>query len=273
MIVMTEHRSIFSRAPMAWLMAALVCLPLAGRAFADDAPATQPADNALTVGSDPAVDAKPTDVAKWFNQLDDADAAVRDAAYNKLLLLKSADLDALKQAVKAAQPLRPAQESALPGIVKQAYLSGMDYDGDASEGFLGVSLQDRDMTMQGTEPPQGVPHVGMLVSRCMPGFCGARVLREGDVILSIAERPDVKVEGSQLFAQAIRSFNAGQVIHLNILRQGQVIKAAVALDARPVDLNGENAEFAVQDMLHHRDDAAEAYWSKDFAPLFKSGPS
>jgi hypothetical protein len=215
MNVMTQRFQTLFRALAAWLVAAC----LTGHAFAADAPpATQPADNALTVGADPRIDAKSADVAKWFNQLDDADAAVRESAYTKLLSLKAADLDALKQAVKSAEPLRPAQESALPGIVKQVYLSGVDYDGDASEGFLGVSLQDRDMTLQGTQPPQGVPHAGLLVSRCMPGFCGARVLREGDVILSIAE-------------------------------------------------------FSVQVMLHHRDDAADEYWSKDFAPLFKSGPS
>jgi PDZ domain len=254
-------------------MAVLVWLPLAHGAWADDAPPTTQSDTGLTIGAaDPATDAKPAEVAKWFNQLDAADATVRDTAYNKLLSLKASHLSMLKEAVKASLPLRPGQASALPEIVKQVYCSGMDYPGDPSSGFLGVSLVDRDLT-QDPNPPPGVRHVGLLVSNCLPGFCGARALRPGDVILAINERPDVKIEGYEIFADTVKSFPAGQTIHLNVLRQGQVIRVAVTLDPRPSGLDGANPPGVVQDLESSRKDAADDYWSRSFAPLFKGGTS
>jgi hypothetical protein len=259
-------------------LAALLCISLGPSARAADAPATQPAENSgsLTVSAaDPAALAKSGLVAKWFSQLDDADAAVRQDAFNKLMCLKAADLDMLKAVVKKAMPLRPGQASALPGIVKQVYLSGMDYDGDAARGFMGVSLLERDLPQIPGEPMQsGMPHVGIMLARCMPGFGGARSLRDGDVVLSIAERPEVKLDNTRVFAEAVGNFGAGQVIHLDVLRQNQVIRVEVTLDARPADLQGQgDQDMSVLDLLRRRDDAADDYWSRDFVPLFKGATS
>jgi hypothetical protein len=293
---MTEQKSIVSsksrarskrteiRLLRARLFALLIaCLAFTGFALADP-PATQPADNALTVGAaDPVVDATPERLAHWFNQLDDPDATVRVSAFDKLMCLKSTDLDMLKDVVKKALPLRPGQASVLPGIVKQVYLSGMDYDGDVALGFMGVSLIDRDGVQFvnpqfNNLPPQGIEHVGIMIGHCMPGFGGGRTLRDGDVVLSIMERPDVKLDSTTIFATTIRDFGAGKTVHLLVLRQAHILRVPVTLDPHPNELQNQNGvpvnpEVAVQQMASRRDDAADDYWSRDFAPLFKQGPS
>jgi hypothetical protein len=65
---------------------------------------------------------------------------------------------------------------------------------------------------------------------------------------------------------------AGQTIHFQVLRQGQVIRVPVTLDARP-----DETEFVpggpppMQRLLDDREQAVREYWEREFAPLLKEG--
>ena len=113
---------------------------------------------------------------------------------------------------------------------------------------------------------------GVVIVERMPGFCGARMLQDGDVILGLVERPTIQIRGPTEFSLAVRSMGAGQTVTFLILRQGQVIRVPVTLDPRP-----DAADFVpgavspMKDLLDERDKTAREYWEKEFAPLVKEG--
>jgi len=204
-----------------------------------------------------------------FAELDDADAAVREAARLKLMGMRRQDLASFQKLVQESQPLAPAQAAVLRQIVTHVYLAGEKYDTTNAEGFLGVKMQETSVRLPAPDgADQFAPAVGVVIVERMPGFAGARMLLDGDVVLGVVERPDVRTLGMYEFQMVVKSVTPGTTIHFQILRQGQVIRVPVAPDPRPFDADG-----LMQDLIYRRQRKADEYWEKSFAQVLKEGVS
>lgn len=240
------------------ILALLLIAVLAPVARAE--PATQPSAEPTTA---------PADVRKmdrWLADLASADAGVRDAARLEFMKLSRHDLPALQQLVKRNLPLAPSQAASLRQIVQEVYLSGEPYEKDSAHGFLGILMDEaafgtRDL--QQANDTNLVP--GVVVTDRIPGFCAARMLRDGDVILGTTEPPQVFNTPTDL-KQAIGTLEPGSVVRLQVLRQGQVIQVPLTLDCRPLEADSfDTAEnFRVR-----RAEKFNNYWEETFAVLLK----
>ncbi len=231
-------------------------------------PIRQPAPTLLAAEPDsrPAQDAEADHtprIKEWFADLDSLDPTMRSEALVRLMGLKRSDLPELQKIVREQHALAPTQSTVLRQIVTQVYLAGTEYLSDARMGFLGVHVQSAAVTF-GENPDT---HQGMFVTDRMPGFVGARMLRDGDMIISILERPDAPLAMSRGFSTAVTSLGAGTVAHFQVLREGQIIWVPITLDARPlVD------EHDISQMLTDRQMDADAYWDTHFATLVDDVP-
>lgn len=263
------------------------------------APTTRPAET-RPAGVEADVQAGPPDparrpaqMAKWFAELASADGKVRDAAKVSLMGMGRDDLPALRKLVEQRRPLLPSQAVALKDIVTQMYLAGDVFDTavNGREGFLGirpaeVSIGTRQPEEQpGQQPVQiGAPFpgefgmvdpsqvCGIMVMDRMPGFAGARVLQNGDVILDIVERPKIQFRGAAEFSLAIRALGAGEKVHFDVLRQGQVIRIEIVLGPRPDDAEPVPGGLnPMQKLLDRRAQEVNDLWETQFAPLLEEG--
>ena len=202
-----------------------------------------------------------------FAELDDADAAVREAARLKLMGMRRQDLPAFQKLVQESLPLVPSQAAVLRQIVIHVYLAGEKYDTTNAEGFLGVKMQETSVRLPAADgADQFAPAVGVVIVERMPGFAGARMLVDGDVILGVVERPDVRTLGMYEFQMVVKSVTPGTTIHFQVMRQGQVIRVPVAPDPCPFDADG-----LMQDLIYRRQRKADEYWEKSFAQVLKQG--
>jgi hypothetical protein len=256
--------------------AAAAAEPEAAGRVARAAPATRPAGE-RAVPKDPAAR-----MAAWFAELGHTDPAVRDAARVGLMGLPRKDLPALERLVRDSVPLVPSQAVVLREIVTQVFLSGEKYDSTSGDGFLGVKpaevylnfrepqLQNDGAPFGGVSDPGAV--YGVVINERMPGFCGARMLQDGDVILSIVERANLQFRDPSGFSMAVRQMGAGQTVRFQVLRQGQIIRVPITLDPRPDDADLiPGGVSRIQGLLNDRKAAADEYWEKTFAPLLKEG--
>jgi hypothetical protein len=204
---------------------------------------------------------------QWFDELDDPDASVRDSARLKLMGMRRQDLPAFQKLVQGNLPLQPSQAAVLRQIVTHVYLAGDYYPTNNAEGFLGVKMQETSVRLpaaDGTE--QFAPAVGVVIVERFPGFAGGRMLLDGDVILGVVERPDVRTLGMYEFQLVVKSVAPGNTIHFQVMRQGQIIRVPVAPDPRPFE-----ADVNMQDLTYRRQRKADEYWEKAFAPALKEG--
>jgi hypothetical protein len=221
---------------------------------AGDAPTTQPTT-------------APTDrnsISKWLVDLASSDSAVRDAAKVHLMHLSRGDLPMLEQLLRRSRPLAPAQAVVLRQIVQEAYLSGEPYVKDpTNSGFLGIAM-DGVLGQQDLQQPNDNGQApGIVVADRFAGFCASRMLRQGDVILGTAKPPQVFTTITDL-QNAVRGAEPGSMIHLLILRQGQIIQIPLTLDCRPAELGNSPENFR-----RERAEKFDDYWHETFAPLLK----
>lgn len=207
------------------------------------------------------------ELRQWFEELDDADAAVREAARLKLMGMRREDLPAFKKLVQDSLPLMPSQAAVLRQIVSHVFLTGEKYATTQLEGFLGVRMQETSVRLPGADSGDAfAPAVGVVVVERYPGFAGGRMLVDGDVILGIVERPDVRTLGTYEFTMVIKAVTPGTTVHLQVMRQGQIMRVPVAPDPRPFEADG-----LMPDLIKQRQHEAEKYWDREFAPLVKEG--
>ena len=205
-------------------------------------------------------------IRQWFAELADPDAAVRDAARLKLMGMRRQELPAFQKLVQDNLPLMPSQAAVLRQIVMQVYLAGEKYDTTNAEGFLGVKMQETSVRLPAADgSDQFAPAVGVVIVERMPGFVGARMLLDGDVVLGVTERPDVRTLDVNQFQMVVRQITPGTTVHFQVMRQGQVIRVPVTLDPRPFDPD----TFILQDLIRERQRKAEDYWNKSFGQLVK----
>ena len=202
---------------------------------------------------------------QWFAELDDPDAAVRDAARLKLMGMRRQDLPAFRQLVHESLPLQPSQAAVLRQVVTHVYLAGESYETTNAEGFLGVKMQETSVRLPAGDAAEPfAPAVGVVIVERMPGFVGARMLADGDVILGVVERPDVRTLGMYEFQMVVKGVSPGTTIHFQVMRQGQVIRVPVAPDPRPFE-----ADVNMQNLTSLRQRKADEYWEKAFAPAVR----
>jgi hypothetical protein len=226
-------------------------------------PATQPAE--------PTPAETAASIKSWFADLANSDAAVRSDALTNLMGLSRDDLETLKAVVEESRPLAPAQASVLRQIVTQVYLAGEHYEGHQTLGFLGIKMEQTVVGFRDVLSGAGsLPSGGVVIIERMPGFPGARMLRDGDVILSILDHPNTPMSDPENFRTLVTSIGAGNIVHFQLLRQGQVIHVDVKLDPRPIEAD---QGFGITDLLERRRERADEFWNTHFAALVKEGVS
>jgi hypothetical protein len=125
-------------------------------------PTTQPSPQTQPV--------KAESIRRWFDQLADADPAVREDAADNLMRLKRDDLPLLRSIVKNEIPLAPNQVDLLPGIVSQIFLSGEEYEVVPGAGFMGIRMFPVDIASASAPPqPAGVSAAQQTPAAQMPG--------------------------------------------------------------------------------------------------------
>jgi hypothetical protein len=206
-------------------------------------------------------------IKQWFAELGDADAPVREAARRNLMGMRREDLAAFRDTVRESLPLVPSQAAVLRQIVTHVFLAGEPYFTTRTEGFLGVKMQETSVRLPAAHGAELVaPAVGVVIVERMPGFVGARMLLDGDVILGVVERPDVRTLGMYEFQMVVKGVSPGTVIHFQVMRQGQVVRVPIAPDPRPVD-----ADVNMQNLTYTRQRSADDFWEKVFSPVVKDG--
>ncbi len=210
---------------------------------------------------------KRAQLRQWLDELADHDAAVREAARLRLMGMSREDLETFREVIAQAQPLLPSQAVTLREIVLQAYAAAEPYEQDRTQGFLGVELRTAPLP---SERPEGTQPSGVLIVNRLLGFCGYRMLQEGDIVLGVVDQSNARTGAVHELSTLIRNIPAGTTINLEVYRRGQIIIVPVTLDARPVDL----AKFQNLDALRAiRFRRAYDYWREHFAPLVEQGVS
>jgi PDZ domain len=200
-----------------------------------------------------------SNLSQQLRDLNDPDPALRAHAREELMSLKRSDLDALRQIVAQSHPLSPEEITVLHEIVTQVILADANTlkPSDSSKGFLGARPEGCQVPN-----PDGTMRPAILVCQCVAGFDAYRMLRTGDVILTVNENPQV-VGNVQSFMAVIQSLSPGQSVSLQILRGGRVQKTTVMLSARPVSADNPN----LPDPLETAEEIVEQYWRTTFEPI------
>lgn len=228
-------------------------------------PSTQPTQPAPPTTA-PGAPADPRLVARWFGELASSDPAVRDAARNRLVRLDRADLPRLQQLVRAAQPLAPSQLAALKPIVQEIYLAGEPYKQNTMMGFLGILMDESALAARDLQQPNDTGQTpGVVVADRFPGFCASRSLHDGDVILGTTN-PAQAFNSSTDLKTAITGLEPGTIVHLQVLRHGQVVDVPLTLDCKPADVDSTDT---AESFRRERAEKFDQYWREAFAPLLK----
>jgi hypothetical protein len=223
-----------------------------------------------------------------FAELGHSDAALRRRALQRLMGMGRANLETFKQIVEQSRPLLPSQAAALRDVVAQAYLSGEPYPAIHGAGFLGVKLQVVAVTTPvppsvpaggfnvGVDAgPAAPPRLGIMIVERMPGFCGARTLMDGDLVLAIVDHP-LRLTADRdygmilaEFSQTVREIGVGKTVTFELVREGRVMRVPVKLDPRPeaADPAFGGGIGGIEELLNRRRQKAETYWSETFRSL------
>jgi hypothetical protein len=228
------------------------------------APTSQPATTQASAPKFiPSTQARHNAMAQWFAALSHPDPREREEARLSLLTLEREDLPALHKLIEDSRPLSPSQAAAMHDIVVHVYLSGEEYV-RSNKGFLGVKLGASLGAVEGEEnEEQAQPIRGAIIVDRIPGFAGFRVFQNGDVVLSIKERPETSIESVLDFQSVIMTSPAGTTLHMEVVRQMRKIEVEITLDARP---DGDPEEE-----INIREKDGEEYWNREFAPLVSGG--
>jgi len=201
--------------------------------------------------------------------LADPSAQIRDRAKIGLMSLPADQLPTLRKICLESVPLNAAQLASLKEVVTQLYLQGeLEEDREkGTSGFVGVQLgfgpADRN--------PGSQYSAGIVVYRCIPGFVGYRMLRDGDIIRGIQEAPTLRMTSRDDFIDTVGALRSGDLIHLRIIRAGKEMLIPISLDPRPAWTNIPRPIVANPDddpTDRERMERADDYWETQFSPGF-----
>ena len=111
---------------------------------------------------------------------------------------------------------------------------------------------------------------GVAVADRIAGFSAYQMLRPGDVIMSIAEAPDLRLHSQLIFTTFIATRHPGETLHLEIVRAGKTLQVPVQLAARPLVLAAANPD-AFDDWQPPRLKKADDYWQQTFGAIDPQG--
>jgi hypothetical protein len=213
-----------------------------------------------------------TQIQHWFDNLADADPAVRDDARIALMGLNRPELATLRDVVEKNRPLAASQLAALHDIVVHVFLATEPYEKE-NGGFLGVRPEEFQQTPVGASEDDATEvHCisGVRISEIVPGFCANRYLRENDIVIGVVGKQYQPTQDYPTFIKTIAEIPPGETVTLEVLRQGRVARVSLPLDARP---HGPKSADEMREWNRPRLEAAEAYWKSNFASLVPPGMS
>jgi hypothetical protein len=214
----------------------------------------------VALGARPPATTQSSDqIRAWYLQLADRDPEVREQARINLMGIKRRDLPALEKVVADSRPVRASQAAVLYDIVTHVHMAGEPYKvAPNTGGFLGLrGLQTWD------SPP------GIVVDVRIQGFCAYRMLREGDVIVGIEEMPGIQFSTSNELTGVLSGVDPGTTLTFRVLRGGTIQRVPIQLDARPDAAVLGRPNDAMAMLESDRQNKAEEYWSRAFAPLIE----
>jgi hypothetical protein len=218
------------------------------------------AEPPTTAPSTPQAVERAASIHRAFRDLADPQPSVRDDARSWLLTLDRDDLPLLREVVKRARSIQRSQIAALREIVSHVYLRGDLYEPDPSRvGFMGVMFGS---PLEVNEPESG----GVEVRRRMCGFCAFRYLEDGDIIRAVVGPPTLTVHMPDDIIAAVKTCHAGDIVVLEVLRGGRILRIPILLDVRPKLVALAN-EAATSEFLGRRQAEADNYWDETFEPL------
>lgn len=159
------------------------------------------------------------DDAGTLDRLNDDDFRVRQAETRRLLADNALTQDDLNHLFSLSTT--PEQRHRLLLIARHHMINRMmrerlgDQDG---AGSMGLSHH----MVQVTVPGDASPRSGVFVAMTLPGFPAYALLEPGDVIVEFAGEPIAQNTTPDQFKDAIKKFQNGQQIGLNIVRDGRV---------------------------------------------------
>jgi len=206
-------------------------------------------------------------LSQWLADLAHNNADIRETARINLMGLSRRQLETFRTVVAQHQPLLPAQVATLREIVLHAYAAEEPYPGQREMGFLGVELRTAPLPSQDAADIQPS---GVLITDRLLGFCGYRMLQDGDIVLGLANQPETRTDAFLDLAGIIRSHPAGTELQLEVFRRGSFIVVPIVLDARPTDLDRFQNLDALRSLRFRR---AYDYWQQNFQPLVERGVS
>jgi hypothetical protein len=214
-----------------------------------------------TAATQPTSPPSPTQLRCWVAQLDDNDPSVREAALQDLLDLQKQDLPALRDAALALKPLSSGQIVALGNVVSQIFLAAEEYPPDLTGGypcgFLGMRWDIQDQSDD-----------GVVVAERFPGLAAYRLLKPGDIILKLADHPNIELRHFSDFTEFVGLMHPGDVLRLELLRYGRVIHVSLPLVPRPQALAPDRAAGNIDNWLQTRSRQASQYWKSQFYAIY-----
>jgi hypothetical protein len=144
---------------------------------------------------------------------------------------------------------------------------------------MGIEMHKDDLIHSEGDTNPDLP-AGVIVDNRLPGFSAYRMLRNGDLILSIS-CPDLpedpnraptddphehRVRSSMEIISLVRTLSAGHTVMVQLLRSGQRMRVPITLGPRPIALP-ETPGPAYQQYWQQRLDKAAEYWTANFGWL------
>ncbi|MEE9403888.1 MAG: PDZ domain-containing protein [Algisphaera sp.] len=167
-------------------------------------------------------------LAERLTALDDPDYALRETATDLLLHDDTLDLDALAQAMPAAPS--PELRQRLLNIAHHHTVRKIRFDSFETEGRGSIGV----VQSMVSEPDDvfGPEKSYVLVTRALPGFPAYGRLRPMDQIVGLNDQPLNDLDQVESFPRMLQAFNAGQEIHLTVLRNGETLDVSLTLASR-----------------------------------------
>jgi hypothetical protein len=204
------------------LCAAVWCTPQTVRA-AD--PAAEPAATNLA----------PLTLEAALTDLDSPNPAVRDRATTDLMIRDGFGSDDLSKAMRETKT--PERRLRLIRVATHRFFAAIPARSaapDHDSGSLGVNLSDVDPTNRIVRPYQCpiLQTPAVLITGTLPGFPAYAYLRPGDLVTAIDGQVFPDDIDQDKFVERIKGFAPGQVMTLDLLRDGVKMRVRIKLDSK-----------------------------------------
>ena len=199
-------------------------------------------------------------ILELVDMLDDHKFANREAATTALMLRQDFDDVHMVAALRGAKT--PEMRHRVTQIAMHRYFQRLNPatpGGAGDTGSLGVDIEPRNVIRPDQQP--GLKHPAMLIGKTKPGFPAFAMLRPGDLVLSINGKTFPDDLDQTDFIGMIQQHQPGDVMNLEVLRNGNKLAIPVRLDSRQ---RLERVHTMILDVL---DPSMYAPWQVYFANM------